>query len=616
MRRGLKRVAAALRDTLPQGRLLPDGLWRRRQRGLVLLLSLHVPALAAFGMARGYGWHSLLDVLPIAATAAIAATPRVPRRARAIAISLGLVTCSAVLVHQWDGRIEGHFHFFVVVSLMMLFQDWVPFLIAVGYVVVHHGLLGAVAAGSVFDHPGAVQKPWLWALIHGGFILAASVANLISWRASEQLVRDPLTRLATRVVLLDRLRCALEDPGRDEELVAAVFFDLDRFKLVNDSLGHDAGDRLLVLVAERLRESVREDDAAFRFGGDEFIVLCTGLPDAGAALAIADRIAAALRHPYILNGRSFVVTVSVGIAVSRPGECTAEDLLRDADAAMYRAKELGKDRCELFDAALRARAVERLGLEAGLRRALDHDELEVHYQPEVSLATGRVEAVEALVRWRHPERGIVPPGEFIGVAEDTGLVVPIGAAVLRTACRQAAAWRRDGPLTLRVNISARQLADPALPDAIAIVLAETGTRPGDLCLEITESGLMTDMETNAAALARIRALGVRVALDDFGTGYSSLNYLLRFEVDVLKIDRSFVQRLGGRPADDAIVEAIVMMAHAIGLRVTAEGVETPAQLARVRELGCEAVQGFLFARPGPPAAIEPLLGPPALALTG
>jgi diguanylate cyclase len=595
-----------MRDALPQGRLLPDGLWHRRQRGLVLLLWLHVPALLAFGYARGFrDLHLLVDLLPITLLAA-AGSVRLPRRARAAAISLGLVTCSAVLVHLWDGRIEGHFHFFVVVSLMVLFQDWVPFLIGFGYVVAHHGLLGTLLPRAVFDHPGGIDRPWLWAGIHGGFVLAAAAANLVSWRANEQLVRDPLTRLPARVVLLDRLRSALEPPRGEAGLVAAIFFDLDRFKVVNDSLGHTAGDELLLRVAERLRASVRDTDTAFRFGGDEFIVLCEDVPDAAAAVAIAERIAAILRNPYTLGGRTLVATVSVGIAVSRPGECSAEELLRDADAAMYRAKELGKDRCELFDAALRARAVERLEVEAGLRRALEHGELEVHYQPEVSLASGRVEAVEALVRWRHPERGLVPPVEFIGVAEDTGLIVPLGAWVMRTACRQGAAWREhhDGQLTMRVNLSARQLADSGLVDTIAAVLADTGTQPHDLCLEITESGLIADVEANTAALERIRMLGVQIALDDFGTGYSSLNYLRRFAVDLLKIDRSFVRDLGESDADDAIVAAIVAMAHALGLRVTAEGVETHAQLEHVRALGCQAVQGFLFARPGPPEEIE------------
>jgi diguanylate cyclase (GGDEF)-like protein len=611
MTRGMTRtLALRMRDALPQGRLLPDGLWHRRQRGLVVLLWLHVPALLAFGYARGFrDWHLIADLMPITVLAA-AASVRLPRRARAAAISLGLVTCSAVLVHLWGGRIEGHFHFFVVVSLMVLFQDWVPFLIAFTYVVLHHGIVGALFGESVFDHPSGIDRPWLWALVHGGFILAAAAANLVSWRANEQLVRDPLTRLPTRVVLLDRLRSALEPPRGETGLVAAIFFDLDRFKVVNDSLGHNAGDELLVRVAERLRANVRDADTAFRFGGDEFIVLCEDIADAATAVAIADRIAAILRNPYTLGDRTLVATVSVGIAVSRPGESSAEDLLRDADAAMYRAKELGKDRCELFDAALRARAVARLELEAGLRRALDHGELEVHYQPEVSIATGRVEAVEALVRWRHPERGLVPPAEFIGVAEDTGLIVPLGAWVMRVACDQAAAWREqhDGPLTVRVNLSARQLADPGLVDTIAAVLAGTGTNPRDLCLEITESGLIADIETNAAALERIRRLGVRIALDDFGTGYSSLNYLRRFAVDLLKIDRSFVRDLGECGADDAIVEAIVAMARALGLPVTAEGVETPAQLEHVRALGCQAVQGFLFARPGPPEEIERVLG--------
>jgi diguanylate cyclase len=598
-------------ESLPRGRLLPDHLWQRRHRAITILLWLNVPALALFGLARGMGWHVLVDVAGLAGFALIAASRTPSRTIRSIAGSLGLVTCSALLVHIWAGTIEAHFAFFVVVSLLMLYQDWVPFLIAIAFVVVHHGVLGALAPASVYAHEGAQSNPWKWAVIHGGFVLAAAAANLVSWRANEQLLRDPLTGLASRLVLHDRLRAALERVRRNGGAVAVLFIDLDRFKVLNDSLGHAAGDRVLCAMADRLRGCTRGSDVAVRFGGDEFVLVCEDLDEPAAAGAVADRVGALLREPVIVDERSHVMTVSIGVTVTLDADRVPEELVRDADAAMYRAKELGKDRCELFDEEMHADVRRRLDVEAGLRAALERGELRLHYQPELELASGRVEAVEALLRWEHPERGLLPPAEFIAVAEDTGLIVPIGAWVIREACRQAAAW----PVTMRVNVSARQLRDPRLVDVIRDALAESGIPPCKLCLELTESLLMLDVERSGAVLAEVRALGVTLALDDFGTGYSSLAYLRQLKVDRLKIDRSFMAELDAKPAEQTIVAAIVGMARGLGLAVTAEGIETSAQLDRVRALGCDGAQGFLLARPAPPEQIARLLDCPPFEAT-
>jgi diguanylate cyclase (GGDEF)-like protein len=598
-------------ESLPRGRLLPDHLWQRRHRAITILLWLNVPALAAFGLARGMGQHVLVDVSALAGFALIASTDKANRTIRSIAGSVGLVSASAILVHVWGGAIEAHFAFFVVVSLLMLYQDWVPFLIAIAFVVIHHGVVGALAPGTVFAHDGAHANPWKWAVIHGAFVLAAAAANLVSWRANEQLLRDPLTGLASRLVLHDRVRTALDRARSHGTAVAVLFVDVDRFKVLNDSLGHAAGDQVLRALAERLRRCTRGTDVAVRFGGDEFVLVCDDLETPGAARAIADRLGTLLREPVEVDDRSHVMTVSIGVAVTTDPDRVPEDLVRDADAAMYRAKELGKDRCEMFDEQMHADVHRRLDVEAGLRGAIERGELRLHYQPEVELMTGRVHAVEALLRWEHPERGLLAPGEFITVAEDTGLIVPIGAWVIREACRQAADW----PVTMRVNLSARQLRDPGLIGVIRDALAESGIPPHDLCLELTESMLMQDVGRSAAVLAELRELGVTLALDDFGTGYSSLAYLRHLEVDRLKIDRSFMAELDAQPAEQTIVAAIIGMARGLGLAVTAEGIETPAQLGRVRALGCDGAQGFLLARPAAPEHIAPLLDCPGFEAT-
>jgi diguanylate cyclase (GGDEF)-like protein len=414
---------------------------------------------------------------------------------------------------------------------------------------------------------------------------------------------DALTGLANRVLLVERLRDALHHGERTRTGVALIFLDIDHFKVVNDSLGHEAGDQLLVSAAHRIERVLRFGDTLARFGGDELAVVCSDVQEVRDAQFVAQRIAAVFDEPFMLDDSEVFVSVSVGIAVSDGAHDTPERMMRDADVAMFTAKALGRSRIEVFDDAMRARAVERLEVERSLRRALLRDELRVHYQPLVSFDCSEVTGFEALLRWQHPERGLLGPADFLPIAEETGLIVPIGAWVLRAVCFQAAAWAADAPegheMRVAVNLSARQLAHPDLVATVAEALAQSGLPPHLLVLEITESVLMTDRELAVTILHALRSLGVRLSIDDFGTGQSSLGYLKTLPVDSLKIDRSFVDGLGTDPDDSAIVEAVVHMGHALGLTVTAEGIETPAQLSELRALGCDLGQGFYFARPQP-----------------
>jgi diguanylate cyclase (GGDEF)-like protein/PAS domain S-box-containing protein len=860
---------ARARAKLPRGGSLDDDTWARRHHGIVLLLWAHVPGIILFAQLMGEGaLHGALESLPVTALAFAAAQPWLSRLWRTTAAAIGLLTCSAILVHLAEGSIEAHFHFFVMVAVVVLYQEWVPFLAAVSYVVLHHGIAGTLAPDSVYNHPAAQESPARWALIHGGFILAECCAGIAAWRLNEalrsaavegerelreaqqvarlgswawdvetdvvtwseelyalfgigrddfsrsfsgflgyvderdhevaaaavgqslatgepfefdfrlagggslprwfhsrgavtewraarplhmtgtcheiterkraeeavgaseerhrrivettregvvvfdgtgritfanarmaallgyevadlvgspvtrftasdvsgvrpwvegagshdielvrrdgsslwvmvsatlleiddgsgvlamvsditdrkraeeelahQALHDHLTGLPNRALLLDRLQHALGRSQRTGGTVAVLFLDLDRFKLVNDGLGHDVGDELLLAVASRLRKGTRLADTVARFGGDEFVLVFEDVPDEGAVTAISESVLDALSAPVEIDGRSFHVSASVGVALGTGATVSPEELIRDADAAMYRAKERARGSYEIFNEETRRRSLLRLSVEHGLRTALADGRLRVHYQPLVTVSGGEIVGAEALVRWEDPERGLMLPDHFIPVAEDSGLIVPIGAWVLAEACRQARAWRDDlgpdAPFELSVNLSARQLFHAELVDTVAWALADAGVDAGDVsvCLEVTESVVMEQPETSATVLRALKELGVRVGLDDFGTGYSSLAYLRQFPFDLLKIDRAFVAGVTSGQEDRAIVRTIVELARALGLTVVAEGVETPEQLAVLRELGCQLAQGYLFARPAPAEALTAMLRP-------
>jgi diguanylate cyclase (GGDEF)-like protein len=465
----------------------------------------------------------------------------------------------------------------------------------------------------------AVQEGAQDYLIKGqvdGRLLARSINYAIERKRVEvelahQALHDALTGLPNRGLFLDRLAQALARIGRHSSALAVLFCDLDRFKVVNDSLGHGAGDMLLVDVARRLEDVLRAGDTAARFGGDEFVILCEDISGAHQAIAVADRVSEVLAAPFVVGDDEVFVRTSIGIAMAAGQQARPESLVRDADAAMYRAKERGGGVYEVFDDEMRARAVKRLEIENALYRALDRGEFLLHYQPQVSLATGAVAGLEALVRWQHPERELVMPGEFIASAEETGLIIEIGEWVLREACEQAARWallRGAGPpVRLSVNLSARQCAHPDLVGLVATALRESGVDPATICLEITETAVMADMEATVEVLDQLRALGVTLAIDDFGTGWSSLRALQRFPVDEVKIDKSFIDGMARDPQEAAIVAAIISLSHALGLRTVAEGIESVSQVDRLRALGCDLAQGYFFWRPAPAADLSPLL---------
>ena len=431
----------------------------------------------------------------------------------------------------------------------------------------------------------------------------------------EQLARhafqDPLTGLANRRLLLDHLDHALLQADRSGGRVAVLFGDIDRFKVVNDKLGHRVGDEMLRVVAERLRRAVRPGDTLSRFGGDEFVIILEGVTSSEDASQVADRVLHALREPIMLGGgHEVVATMSIGMALS-DADTSRDDLLHDADVAMYRAKERGRGgEVTLFDVdRMGGRSAGRLDLDTALHHAVEREEVEVYFQPLMSLADERIVGAEALVRWDHPEHGILSPAHFIELAEDNGTILPIGRAVLEQACLRAKAWLDTIGVRLEVgvNLSARQFRQGGLEEQIADVLRSTGIDPPQLCLEITESLAMHDPELTSAILARLHGLGVRLAIDDFGTGHSSLGYMARFPIDVIKIDQSFVRNIDQDPVKSAIVSAVVALSKAIGSTTVVEGVETLAELEQVEGLGCDIAQGFYFSRPLPAGAFEGLL---------
>ncbi|HVG33655.1 MAG TPA: EAL domain-containing protein [Pyrinomonadaceae bacterium] len=447
--------------------------------------------------------------------------------------------------------------------------------------------------------------------------MAGSQSDITERKQAEaQLLHDAfhdvLTGLPNRALFMDRLSQAVERVKRHPDCsFGVIFLDLDRFKVINDSLGHMVGDRLLVEISHRLEGCVRAGDTLARLGGDEFTIILDGVEDEADATAMADRIQDQLHRPFNLNNHEVQISASIGIALSTLNYEKPEDILRDANIAMHRAKSAGKARYQVFDATMHFHALELLRLETDLRRTAEREEYCVHYQPLVSLETGQLTGFEALVRWQHPERGFIYPEEFIPVAEETGLIITLDRWVLREACRQVRAWQQQFPeqqsLTVSVNFSARQFSQPDLVEHVQQVLSETGLDAGCLKLEITESVFMSSTESVTRMLAQLKAVGIEIYLDDFGTGYSSLSYLHRFPINVLKIDRSFVSRIGPEGENAEIARAIVTMAHSLGMKVVAEGIETESQFTELKSLSCEYGQGNLISLPIEALKAEKLL---------
>jgi diguanylate cyclase (GGDEF)-like protein/PAS domain S-box-containing protein len=737
---GLGALFTRALHALPRGATLPADVWRTRHRFMLAVIWLHVAAFLVAGTVLHESADELTyEVGPIVACALAASLPTGGRRLRGSMVAFAALYCSAALVNMAHGATEAHFHFFVMVSMLAAYEEWVPYLLAIGFVLVHHGVAGVLDPGSVYVSSSAIDSPWKWALIHAAFVVALSAVNVISWGLNERVraeaatahdrtrrseaefrdafeaapigmaVVDPdgrfervnpalaeltgytvpqlLTmRLHDVAVLADEWRhdaaegiafeceltradgstawghvqrSALRDgagerptallqivdvtarreaerqlahaadhdlltglpnrgsfersvnaalaavaPGRS---VAILFVDLDDFKQVNDSLGHGAGDRLLVLVAQRLRGSLEPADVVARFGGDEFVVL---LPDSSpeVALATARRLRSELGRPCDLDGQRRFVTASVGVTLG-DGGADAESLIRDGDAAMYRAKATGKNSDVLFDEELRGEATRRVELETALRVALDEEQLELHYQLALDLRSGAVFGVEALLRWRREDGTEVAPDDFIPIAERSGLILPIGRWVLDEACRQAAAWREEGTLPedalMCVNLSQVQLTRGDTVADVSTALARHGLPAHALCLEITESGILLEPERANRTLASLKRIGVKLAIDDFGTGHSSLSHVRHLmPVDIVKIDRSFVRGLGRGIEDAAVITAVVELAEKLGLTTVAEGVERVTQAAHLRELRCAVGQGFGLERPLPAHELE------------
>lgn len=749
-------LAGRFRATLPTGRTLAPESWRRRHRAILGLLWAHALGIFGYGVFAGLGLiHAGLEGGLVALCAAAATTERLDRDARASVATLGLVASSATLVHLSGGLIEMHFHFFVVVALVALYQSWLPFLLAIGFVLLHHGVVGVIDPSSVYNHPDALAHPWKWAAIHALFIAAESGAALTTWKLNEnsleaerssrsalelavadlaeaqalthigswdwdiendvvvwsdelyricgvdpneftpsykgfialipeedrrrvetlitdayersgdfeyqtritlpdgatrlvhatgkamldkagplrrfvgtlqditrqreleeqvhhQAFHDSLTGLANRDLFRDRVEHARARQLRASFSLGVLFIDLDDFKQVNDTKGHRSGDDLLIGAAQRISSALRPADTLARVGGDEFAVLLEEIEDAADATGVAERILNVLGDSPLLSDDDLPRSASIGIVIEEPpGDRDADALLRDSDIAMYAAKRRGKSRYEVFDKSMREKLARRVSLKRDLQRAIAEGEFFLEYQPIVRIRGERAEGFEALVRWRHPERGVVPPNDFIPFAEETGQIVQIEQWVIRRACLDAAGWQRMSPgterLRISVNVSAASFLRPELPDELGTILEESALAPHTLVLEITERVLLHGSDSAAGRLADLKRLGIQLAIDDFGTGYSSLSYLKNFPIDLLKIDKSFVDDVCSGPEGSALARAAVKLGGALGLRVVAEGVERRAQARALATMGCEYAQGFLFSRPVDVARVEALL---------
>ncbi|PWN02366.1 two-component system response regulator [Nocardioides silvaticus] len=724
-------------EWLPRGGVLSDGAWRARHRGICVLLWLHAIVLSVASVLSQQSLaHGAADASAVGWLALAATTPRFGRRLRSASATLGLMTSSALVVHLTGGLIEAHFHFFVMVAVVALYQAWLPYLLGLAFVVAHHSVVGTIAPHAVYNHAAAADNPWLWGLIHGAFVLAESAACLVYWRASEAAVdreraarveaetahreladaqalsgvgswewdqvtqavtwseqlyalagvdpdfftptiegflelvhpedrervagllrkvadgsgsldyecrllrpdgeirtihalgevavdlrgghtgmrgtchdvtdrkkledaitrmalEDPLTGLANRRVFSDRLDEAVVRASSAGRVCAVLFIDLDGFKVVNDTHGHAAGDAVLTDVARRLRSSVRQGDTIARLGGDEFAVLCEAT-DLDAVAETAARIEEELSYVAVIDGQRVRVSASVGFATAdRAG--SPDTLLRRADEAMYASKSRADDQPETAGVPVSAPGAPPARLVEDLDAALDQQQFWLVYQPIVDLASEQRLGVEALIRWMHPARGLLNPADFIGPAEVSGQILPIGEWALRSACDATARLAPDTYTS--VNISGRQLGLRGLAAMVADALDASGLPAERLVLEVTETAIVADLDNAVARLGELKELGVRIALDDFGTGYSPLTHVRSLPVDILKIDRTFVRNVEHSEEDRAIVRGVIEIANRLDLRTVAEGIETPDQLEALRELGCESGQGYLWTWP-------------------
>jgi diguanylate cyclase (GGDEF)-like protein len=602
------------------------------------LLIAHVPAIGTYALISGRSPTIALTVAGLpTVTAILGATRRLGRQTRSAMAAIGLVLCSSITVHLANGAIEAHFHFFVMIPLIALYEDWVPFGLGAGFVLLEHGVIGTMLPYHVYDHPAAWLHPWRFAAVHAAFFTGACIASVVHWRlqesaqaAEQDLVaqlayaagHDELTGLTNRAAMVEEGGLILAEAARGRRPVAVLVLGLDRFKDVNDTLGHQYGDDLLTHVSRCLHQRLRSADRLARLGGDEFAVM---VPDAdcAAAIAVAERLRAALEESLpMLAGVEIAVSASIGIAVGQldvgqdQGGCastTVESgseqqeayfeqmsrLLRQAEVAMYDAKA-GRLGVAVYDPDRDDNTPDRLAMLADLRRALDSDQLVLHYQPKVSLTDGRIVGAEALVRWNHPQRGMVPPMDFIPLAEATHLIEPMTHIIIRKAVAQIGRWRTAGlELPVAVNVSPNTVVEGGLPDLVRGVLAESDVPGRLLRLEITESTLVSDPDGALRTLRDLHDLGVQISIDDFGTGYSSLSYLKHLPVDELKVDRSFVAGLLTSTEDEVLVRATVDLGHNLGMSVVAEGVEEEPAADALRAMGCDVAQGFLYSRPLP-----------------
>ncbi|MGJ7441278.1 putative bifunctional diguanylate cyclase/phosphodiesterase [Aquipuribacter sp. MA13-6] len=622
---------------LPRGTSLPAEDWRRRHRSVLLVLGVQaaVLPLAALVLVGPDPTVLLSALVPLVMTG-VAASPRLPRQVRAAVAGLGLMVVSAVVVQVSGGVIEAHFHFFVMIGVVALYESWWPFGLAVGFVLAHHGVLGTVFSDAVYNHEGARQDPWLWAGVHAGLFGFACLGSIVNWRLHEgartveqqlhgdlaaQARVDELTGLPNRAALHEHAEQLIDSSVREDRPLTVLMVDLDRFKLINDTLGHAWGDALLREVGPRLHGGLRDGDVLARLGGDEFAALLPGLV-AEQAMDVAERLRERLRQGFVVDGIDLDVDASVGVATFDPRQHTAatvgtgdrgsrapadgtggatrpclDDLLRRADVAMYAAKRSGSGALA-YSSREDDHSRSRLALLSDLRRAITEEQLVLHYQPKLDMSSGLVSGAEALVRWNHPERGLLMPADFVPDVESTGLALPFTDLVLDQAMAQVRRWRDAGrPLQVAVNVPPRCLLDPEFPDRVAALLRRRDLPAASLRIEVTESSLMTDPAAVLQTMLALSAQGVGLSIDDFGTGYSSLTHLRELPVDELKVDRSFTLGMTTSSDDAVIVRSAVELGHRLGLAVVAEGVEDDATLSALHEESVDVVQGYLVARP-------------------